>query len=125
MILVDTSILIDFARKKNKSKSRFHSLIEKDMQFGISVITHYEFGVGLTSRHKKLWDFINTEFAILPLSKMISEKAILINNKLKKENQRIDIADLMIGATAVSYNIGLSTLNASHFARIEDLQIIL
>jgi tRNA(fMet)-specific endonuclease VapC len=43
---------------------------------------------------------------------------------LLKANKMIDLADILIGATAVTYNIPIATLNFKHFDRIEGLKII-
>jgi predicted nucleic acid-binding protein len=36
----------------------------------------------------------------------------------------IDIADILIGATALSHDIPIATLNYKHFNRIKELEII-
>jgi tRNA(fMet)-specific endonuclease VapC len=36
----------------------------------------------------------------------------------------IDLADIFIGATAVTYKIPIATLNIKHFERIESLELI-
>ncbi len=42
MILLDSSILIDFFRKKRKDKSAFFKLSERYNNLAISAITHFE-----------------------------------------------------------------------------------
>jgi predicted nucleic acid-binding protein len=37
----------------------------------------------------------------------------------------IDLADILIGATALTHDIPLATLNRKHFERIKGLEIIL
>jgi tRNA(fMet)-specific endonuclease VapC len=41
-----------------------------------------------------------------------------------KNNKIIDIADILIGATALSHNIPIATLNNNHFERIKNLELI-
>jgi len=36
----------------------------------------------------------------------------------------IDLADILIGATAVTYSIPIATLNVKHFDRIKGLEIM-
>jgi len=36
----------------------------------------------------------------------------------------IDLADILIGATALAYNIPIATLNTKHFDRIKGLDIV-
>lgn len=46
MILLDSSILIELFRKKDKSKTRFYSLSKTYSDLSISSITFYEIGIG-------------------------------------------------------------------------------
>lgn len=36
----------------------------------------------------------------------------------------IDLADILIGATAVTYNIPIATTNVKHFDRIQGLEVV-
>ena len=46
MILLDSSILIDLFRKKDKEKTQFYLLSQSYSDLCISSITYYEIGVG-------------------------------------------------------------------------------
>lgn len=46
MILLDTSVLIDYFRKVNKQNSLFFQLAQNSSGFAISAITKYEIEVG-------------------------------------------------------------------------------
>jgi len=49
LILLDTSILIDYFRKKNKRNSDFYQLVAANKYtYAVSVITEYEIYVGAT-----------------------------------------------------------------------------
>ena len=56
--LVDTSILIDYFRKTDKSKTQLIKLINRDFKFKISSITEYEIYSGATASQKGFWDDI-------------------------------------------------------------------
>jgi tRNA(fMet)-specific endonuclease VapC len=43
---------------------------------------------------------------------------------LLKANKMIDLADILIEATALTHNISIATLNDKHFNRIQGLEII-
>lgn len=43
---------------------------------------------------------------------------------LKPKNALIELADLLIGATAISNSVPLATLNKKHFERIPNLVLI-
>lgn len=59
---------------------------------------------------------------ILPLDLRCISQAISIYRWLKLQNAQIGLTDLLIGATALSYQLPLATLNEKHFARIPQLQ---
>jgi len=48
IIMVDTSILIDYYRRTNKNKSIWLSLVKQGYHFAISAITKYEIYSGAT-----------------------------------------------------------------------------
>jgi predicted nucleic acid-binding protein len=61
---------------------------------------------------------------VIPFDKACSISAVTIYSNLLKSNKMIDLADILIGATAVTYNIPIATLNIKHFVRIQGLEII-
>lgn len=52
IILIDTSILIEFFRKTDKANSTLLSLVKKGYKFKISAITVYEIYVGANENRK-------------------------------------------------------------------------
>lgn len=126
IVLLDTSILIDFYRKKDKSKSVFFKLLSEnpDRIFAISVITHFEIYVGARPDQVLFWDNVFHDFLILPFSATISSLAIGIDSDLKKARHRIEIPDLFIAATALANGLLFATLNKKHFDRIKKLRRI-
>ncbi len=56
IILVDTSVLIDYYRKTNKANSVWIGLIEKGYSFVFSVITKYELYSGAMQNQIDFWD---------------------------------------------------------------------
>ncbi len=48
----------------------------------------------------------------------------VLKNCLSRANKMIDLADILIGATAMTHNIPIATLNVKHFDRIKGLEII-
>lgn len=124
MILLDSSILIELFRKKDKQKTLFFGLTKKYKIFCISSITYYEVGVGNRKSHSSYWEKLNENLRILPFDKECSDCAITIYLELLKTNKMIDLADILIGATALAHNIPIATLNDKHFNRIKGLEII-
>lgn len=123
IILLDTSILIDYYRKKDKKKTALFHLAEKWPLFAVSAVTHFEIYVGVAEQ-KSFWDSFFQEVSILPFNAEISLLAATIDKHLKKARQQLAIPDLFIAATALSNNLPCATLNRKHFSRIPNLQII-
>lgn len=125
LILLDTSILIDYFRKKNKKSSEFYQLVvAKRYAFAVSVITEYEIYVGATEDQKEFWDKFFARIRLIEFDSRCAKEAVEIQKELKKNNKMIAIPDLLIGATAKSKGLRIATKNTDHFQRIADLQII-
>ncbi len=124
MILLDSSILIELFRKQDKSKTLFYKLSQTSDELCISSITHYEIGIGNRKSHSEYWDSLCESLQIIPFDKACSNSAVSIYLELLKANKMIDLADILIGATAVTYSIPIATLNVKHFDRIKGLEII-
>lgn len=61
---------------------------------------------------------------VIPFDQACSENAIIINFDLLNSNKMIDLADLLIGSTALTHNIPIAMLNKKHFERIKNLNLI-
>jgi len=124
IVLLDTSILIDFFRKTDKSKSKLISIVDMGFDFCISAITEYEIYTGATAQQDVYWKQFLRRSKVLAFDSSVVEVAVAINKVLKNKRKQIDLADLFIAATAVSNKLQLATLNKKHFDRIENLMII-
>lgn len=124
MILLDTSILIDFYRKSNKENSHLLKLNSTyDIVF-VSQITFFEIYIGSNIDQKKFWDNVFNQIIVLDFDLKAASSAVQIYKQLKLKNKLIDTPDIFIAATAISNNLSLATLNVKHFNRIENLNII-
>ena len=65
-----------------------------------------------------------SRFRIIPLGESEVELASFIIKKLKSQNKLLELPDILIGATALTNNLELATLNKVHFERIENLKLI-
>jgi tRNA(fMet)-specific endonuclease VapC len=124
IICLDTSILIDFYRKKHKEKTAFFGLTKTYKLFAVSIITEYELLIGADTHQTQYWKGFFDRVTILPFDKMASDAAIAITKKLKDKNKLIEIPDIFIGATALSRNMKIATLNKKHIERIPDLVLV-
>ena len=123
IILLDTSILIDFFRKKDKSKTAFVQLADHYTQFFISAITEYEIRSGINPEQETFWEEVLGQIEVVPFDSQIVSVATDINRALKRKNKQIAIPDLFIAATAVAVKVPLATFNRKHFDRIEGLTL--
>lgn len=124
VILVDTSILIDYYRKTDKEKSVWIALVRQGYSFAISAVTKYEIYAGATANQLTFWDSVLRAIKVISLDESSVDTAVLLNNALKKKRKQIAIADLFIAATAAAHHLPLATLNKKHFERIDSLQLV-
>jgi len=124
VIMVDTSILIDYYRKTDKNKTIWISLVRQGYEFAISSITKYEIYSGATKNQLQFWNDVLIAISVIPFDESSVDKAVEINNMLKRKRKQIDLADLFIAATAMNYNLPIATLNKKHFERIEGLTLV-
>ncbi len=123
-ILIDTSILIDFFRKREKFKSILVQL-STQYRFCLSAITAFEVKIGIqTPAQQNDYEVLTQNIEILPVDDLCIDAAVEIFRSLKPQNALIELADLLIGATAISNSLSLATLNRKHFERIRDLLLI-
>ena len=124
VICLDTSVLIDFYRKKVKSKSLCFKLTKKYTFFAVSAVTEYELCIGNSQEQNIFWHDFFSRIIILPFDTQAVKYAVRIYKQLKQQNKLIDIPDIMIAGTALQNNMPLATLNRKHFERIKNLVII-
>ena len=124
VILVDTSILLDYYRKTDKENSLWVSLVRQGYSFAVSAVSKYEIFSGANSNQLTFWENVFQSINVIPFDEFVVDTAVLLNSNLKKKRKQIDIADLFIAATAVAHNLPLTTLNKKHFERIDTLKLI-
>jgi tRNA(fMet)-specific endonuclease VapC len=124
LILLDTSILIDYFRKPNKKKTILVELINKGYTFSISTITKFEIYTGATENQLEFWNTLFKNFKIFSFDEKSADIASKLNTELKKKRKQIDIADLFIASIAIAQKIPIATSNKKHFERIDGITII-
>lgn len=119
--LLDTSIIIDFLRRKDKEETYLFKLSEEDLY--ISIITHTELYAGKSVWEKKTarkeLEELFSGIDILPLNKEISS----LSGRLKAFHQNLSLLDCIIAATAIYFKLDLVTLNTKDFGVLEDIKI--
>jgi tRNA(fMet)-specific endonuclease VapC len=122
-MVIDTSVLIEHIRAKNKLETTLYQLSESSELF-ISSVSLYELYMGATTKEKEEDVKLLTEgIPILPFTDTVSIKAASIYHRLKLSNQLIEFRDIFIAATCIVNEMPIVTLNKKHFNRIEELKI--
>lgn len=124
MILVDTSILIDYFRKQNKEKTILYQLFSENEDLAISVITKYELMLGSNTQQDLFWMALLQKVNVISLDESVIDETVRIKKELRAKNQEIGLADMLIAATAKFHQFKLATLNINHFKRVNQLQIL-
>ncbi len=123
MIIIDTSILIDFIRTKKGIFAELISFWEnnEEAKLCIPTVVFYELWAGnsmsLVKETKRVSEFL-AQFEVIPLSVEIAKQA----GNLKR-TKISDGIDAFIAATAIEHNALLATLNTKHFAKIPGLKL--
>lgn len=121
-VLLDTSVIIDFVRRKDKENTLLFNLSKKGYKLHISILTHTELYSG-----KNVWRSTEAEqdleklfygIRILPLETEISKKA----GKIRVQNSTT-IIDAIIAGTAINHGLSLVTLNLKDFENIEEISL--
>ena len=120
-MVIDTDVIIWYMKGNQKA----YKTIENSKNFFISVVTYMELVQGMRNKkelnnlRKALHDW-NSK--ILYISEEISVKAMFFVEQ-HYLNHSIQLADALIGATAVAYGLPILTSNDKHYKILKDIQI--
>ena len=120
-MIIDTDIFIWYMRGNEKA----YKSIEDANNFLISVVTYMELVQGMRSKNelnslRKALHSWNAK--ILYISEEISSKAMFYVEQHFLSHS-LQLADALIGATAVAYGLPILTGNDKHYRIIKDIQI--
>ncbi|QHV93853.1 type II toxin-antitoxin system VapC family toxin [Spirosoma endbachense] len=99
ILMVDTSLLIDYFRKTDKSKTKLVQLSLQFEQLAISSVTEFEVYSGATAAQLVFWNELLSEILVFPF-------------------------DSKAAHTAVSNQLPLDTLNRKHVDNIPSLTLL-
>ena len=120
MVLVDTDVIIWYMRGNEKA----YQAIENLNEFAISVVTYIELVQGMKNKHElnilrqtlRTW---NTR--TIYLTEEISAKAMFFVEQHFLSHS-LELADALIGATAIAHGLPLLTGNIKHYKVLVDLE---
>jgi predicted nucleic acid-binding protein len=118
-MLVDTDVLVWYMRGNEKARQA----IKKLDRFSISVVTYMELVQGLRNKEELniLRNSLNSWNAgIIYISEEISTKAMFLVEQYYLSHS-IQLADALVGATAVIYGLPLLTANTKHYKIIKNI----
>ncbi len=120
-MVIDTDVLIWYM----KGNAKAYKVIEKSKNFFISVVTYMELVQGMRNKNElnnlrralHVWNL-----KILYISEEISIKAMFFVEQHYLSHS-IQLADALIGATAIAYGLPILTGNDKHYKILKDIQI--
>ncbi len=124
---LDTSIIVQLFRGNPRITANINEA-ENAHELCITIISVYELYKGIHSASKKethfqkLKEFLKRA-SILTIDENVCDKAGSLFANLRKENQVIEDADLLIAAIALNNDAVLVTANPAHFTRVKNLQV--
>ncbi len=122
-MIIDSDILIDFARKDEKAIAFLESALQ-DGVAKISAISKMELIVGCRNKRElKALDRFVGRFNLINLSPAISVRATELLCQYRS-GHGLMIPDALIAATALLEDEPLATRNHRHFRFIEDLGLV-
>jgi len=121
-LIVDTDVLIWYSRGHKKAIDGLHSLD----RFSISVVTYIEIIQGARNKKelnafKKALGILNVQ--VIQIDELISTKAMFYIEQYSLSHS-IELADALIGASAVLKQVPLLTGNERHYKYLPEIKIL-
>ncbi|MBA4417992.1 MAG: hypothetical protein C0392_08800 [Syntrophus sp. (in: bacteria)] len=111
-ILIDTDVLINFLRGKEKARDFLRSIVNESV-ICCSTITVAELYAGMRLHEAEKTAALLDGLQIIDCNRQIAEKAGSYKTSIK--NQKLDLCDCIIAATAFISNAVLATGNDKHY----------
>lgn len=109
LVLVDTSVLIDFFRKSNKANSRLLKMVRDDFSYCISALTEFEIYTGTTPNQTAYWEDFLFRTQVLAFDKEIARTAVDISKALRNK--------VNLSAWQISLSLPRRCITACHWQR--------
>lgn len=120
-MIVDTDVLIWYSKGYQNAIDVIHSLD----RFGISVVTYIELIQGVRNKRelnafKKALGILNAR--VIQIDELISTKAMFYIEQYALSHS-MELADALIGASAVTKQVPLLTGNEKHYKHLPEIKI--
>ncbi|MEX0895821.1 MAG: PIN domain-containing protein [Patescibacteria group bacterium] len=127
MVILDTNIIIDHLRTKNKTRESILLQFvrrQPNQILAVSILSVQELYEGQSTRKKSAEQALLAVLSplhVLPYTFSIAQQAGCLARDL---HQPIELADAAIAATALEHNASLLTLNTKDFQEIAELELL-
>ena len=127
-MILDSTFLIDVLRGADSVEDLISDLDASGAAF-VSAVTTMELFEGIhladpTEREQAAVETLLTDVNELPFDRECAMRAGRISADLTSAGTSVDVADVMIGATALVHERPVVTRNVDHFDRIEGIEVI-
>jgi predicted nucleic acid-binding protein len=123
IVCLDTSIFIEYFRKKQKENTIFFKLSETNSKLVTTSISKFEILRGSNASQQPFWNIIFEKVETLPFDDETSVIASSVYQNLKKSNRLIDLPDLFIASVALQHHLPIVTLNEKDFLKVNSLRL--
>jgi len=130
-LIFDTSEFI-WAERRGKKVTELLRNIADTESVGISAITVAELQHGVRraatalqrNARAQFLESVEEAFPVYPVSAEIAKLLGNLDAELEMRGEKLDLADLIIAATALVLDYSVVTRNAKHFSRVQNLHIV-
>ena len=126
MILLDTNVLIRVMRG-DEAVGRHYCENLGDLAIPAMVLGELRYGVEKSERreaNERLLDALLESLPVMHTTDAIMRRFAELKALLDGKGKRIDDADVLIAATALTYGCPLVTANVRHFSRFDGLELL-
>lgn len=124
VICLDSSILIEYYRHKEKTQTRLYQLSKHYSTMVVPSVVEYEILRGDKDPDNLFWKEFFNVVQVLPFDRSCAREAASIYAYLKSLNQHQQPLDILIAATARVWAYPIATLNQKHFISVPGLIMV-
>ncbi len=115
-LLLDTTALVQAMRARPETLSLLNDAVLQGHQLTISAINLAEAYAGMRRGEEALTQRFLESMFCFPISLSIAERAGRLKNDWVRKGKTFGLADMIVAATALEYNLSLITDNRKGFA---------
>jgi predicted nucleic acid-binding protein len=114
--VLDTTVLIDVARRREPATSWLSTTIRRRTQTCVSAVTVAEFFAGVRPEQRRDWQYFIDGLTHWDVTNEVAIRAGILRYDLARQGRAMQIADALIAATAMVHGAALVTANITDFA---------